>query len=305
MKLLKLSWMGLIALVFFACQKNIADAPEVMAGAAKKTPTDKYSPVSISCVSADQTTITLSITAGATGAPAGFSIQWMPQATLDALNGVWPASDDLSLCKASFSGKAYGNSYALAAGASATITLGDLLAEFDNGGSIKGNNADCEGPFTCGTQYAFRAFAHADSAKNKSDLSYGACETASCDESCGRHWLGWWKQSENFLAQTFMPEDTSAATFMQVGTRWYSANQILSILNQPPQGNGLVILAHQLLCAKLNVLLAGGSNDAIATGDAAIGNKTIPPVGTDDLKYNTINLPQLVGQLHAFNNCKE
>jgi hypothetical protein len=297
---------GLFTIAFIGCKKDLKDPSVTSDAAPKKTKSTKYGPVSIGCVSADQTSITLSIKADATtGAPAGFSIQWMTQANFDAIGDVWPL-DTTSFCKASFSGKAYGIAYSLGAGDSVNITLGDPLYEFANGATIQAT-AGCNGPLTCGTQYVFRAFAHGDNVMNRSDFSLGYCETAQCDESCGRHWLGWWKQDDNFHGQTFTQGIDLDAPFMTLGTNSYSANQIFAILNADPKGNGLIILSHQLISAKLNLMLAGGDtfNDATVAGDAAIGSKVVPPTNgsTTDLKYNTINLPKLVGDLHAFNVC--
>lgn len=87
-----------------------------------------------------------------TGAPAGFSVQWMSEADLAANGGVWYSSDDPSLCKAAFSGNANGSRYALDAGASVTLTIGDLL--MDNGASLE-NSTD---GLNCGTNYVFRVF---------------------------------------------------------------------------------------------------------------------------------------------------
>jgi hypothetical protein len=307
MRQLRHTWKGLLVAllvtsgILIACQKDARD-PSLTSAAAKKTPSAKYDPVAISCADADQSIIDLRITAGASGAPAGFSIQWMTQEALDALGGIWPASDDPSLCKASFSGKAYGNSYALAANQSIVITLGDLLAEYDNGGAIKGNNPDCEGQLACGTQYAFRAFAHADNVKNRSEFSFGVCETAQCDDgSCGRHWYGFWK---THYPDAWPQEVLDNGLDLGSPSHHYSAEELEAILLQPTNGNGLVILAHQLISARLN--LAGGTNCFTDQGDALIGNKVIPPTNgsTADLKYSTINLPQLVGNLHKFSSCK-
>ncbi|MGC8793470.1 MAG: hypothetical protein ACP5U2_08775 [Bryobacteraceae bacterium] len=74
---------------------------------------------------------------------------------------------------------------------------------------------------------------------------------------------------------------------LALGQTTYSKDQLLSILRRPVRGNGLVALAHQLIAAKLNVLVneAAGYGtpsevtDAIAAADALIGQLVIPPVG--------------------------
>jgi hypothetical protein len=56
----------------------------------------------------------------------------------------------------------------------------------------------------------------------------------------------------------------------------------MAILDNPAQGNGLVILAHQVIAAKLNI--ANGADpsaaqQAIADADAMIATLVIPPIG--------------------------
>jgi hypothetical protein len=56
----------------------------------------------------------------------------------------------------------------------------------------------------------------------------------------------------------------------------------MAILDNPAQGNGLVILAHQLIAAKLNI--ANGADpsavqQAIVDADNMIGALVVPPIG--------------------------
>ena len=69
---------------------------------------------------------------------------------------------------------------------------------------------------------------------------------------------------------------------MQLGKVTYNQQQLLSILQQSVHGNGLVLLAPQLIAAKLNV--ASGADPSciattIAAADDLIGNLVVPPVG--------------------------
>jgi hypothetical protein len=77
---------------------------------------------------------------------------------------------------------------------------------------------------------------------------------------------------------------------LTLGTTAYTAAQLDDILDKPTQGNALLILAHQLIAARLNVL-AGADDSAIAAtltaADAAIGGLVIPPVGSDFVAPNT------------------
>ena len=73
---------------------------------------------------------------------------------------------------------------------------------------------------------------------------------------------------------------------LTLGTVPYSAAQLLSILNQPPAGNGLVLLARQLIVTKLNIANGadgGGMAGIIANADAMIGALVVPPVGGGSL----------------------
>jgi hypothetical protein len=71
---------------------------------------------------------------------------------------------------------------------------------------------------------------------------------------------------------------------LNLGSNSYDQDELLSILTQPTGGNGLVSLARQLIAAKLAI--ANGADDTaiattIASADALIGSKLIPPVGAD------------------------
>jgi hypothetical protein len=71
-------------------------------------------------------------------------------------------------------------------------------------------------------------------------------------------------------------------TQLQLGNRVYTQQELLSILHQSVRGNGLVLLAHQEIAAKLNIANgADGSciEQTLADADAMIGDLVIPPVG--------------------------
>jgi hypothetical protein len=70
---------------------------------------------------------------------------------------------------------------------------------------------------------------------------------------------------------------------LQLGNTTYTQDQLLLILHQPVSGNGLVLLAHQLIAAELNIANgAVGSciQQTIADANALIGDLVVPPVGT-------------------------
>jgi hypothetical protein len=73
----------------------------------------------------------------------------------------------------------------------------------------------------------------------------------------------------------------------------YTAAELESIFNTPPAGGeGLLILAHQLIAAKLNI--ANGANPSavastIAAADALIGGLVAPPVGSGSLAPSAVS----------------
>jgi hypothetical protein len=79
---------------------------------------------------------------------------------------------------------------------------------------------------------------------------------------------------------------------LQLGNTTYSQDQLLLILHQPVRGNGLVLLAHQLIAAELNIANgAAGSciQQTIADANALIGDLVIPPVGTGNLSPTDVS----------------
>ena len=76
--------------------------------------------------------------------------------------------------------------------------------------------------------------------------------------------------------------DAWPVTELQLGNVTYTQEQLLAILHQPVRGNGLLILAHQLIAAKLNIAAGADPSciqDAIAEADALIGDLVVPPIG--------------------------
>lgn len=118
-------------------------------------------------------TIPLNVTAGASGAPNGFTLQW----TLAAgFSGQWP---DPAMCEAGFAGNAQGHNFSLAPGGSVNVVVGNLANDSRPGVSF--SPAPCGGPLACGTGYIFRSFAHGDNQKQRSSWSADfSTATASC-----------------------------------------------------------------------------------------------------------------------------
>jgi hypothetical protein len=246
--------------------------------AGKKT---KIDTPTISCGTSTQASINVTICAGANGLPAGFTIQWMTAAAYAANGNAWLSSDDPAACDGSFSGNANLSRYKLAPGACVTVDVGEFL--FDNGAST-----NCPQALVCGTDYMFRAFGHATDTLSRSDWSANlTCSTLPCghDASCTLT-QGYWKNHNDLVCVSDPKSPLCVAwptTSLTLGTVTYTEEQLLSILDAPASGNGLLALAHQLIAAKLNV--ANGADDsavasAIAAADTLIGGLVVPPVGT-------------------------
>ena len=259
-----------------AATAGVAAAPSAFA---KKTKIDKPN---ITCGDPSEVSIDIQVCApggaGATGLPAGFSLQWMTKADYDA-NGGWISSDNPALCKASFSGNANLSRYNLAAGQCVAVKVGEFL--FDSGAST-----NCGKALECDTEYVFRAFGHATSSLNRSDFTSNLlCSTLPCNEggeSC-TFTQGYWKN--HVVDADGIP--IWPVNSLTLGTVNYDQTQLLSIFNTPAAGNGLISLAHQLIAAKLNVENGADPTDAqqaIADADALIGGLIIPPVGNGFLK---------------------
>jgi hypothetical protein len=231
----------------------------------------------------------------------------MTQADFDA-NGGWPANSDdpgnpSSFCKASFSGNAFNSRYNLQPGECVTVQIGDLL--FDNGAST-----NCPGPLECDTAYVFRAFGHANSSLNRSDWTPDLfASTLECEHDTGNCTLtqGYWKTHGPSTCVTGNNTNQWPVTSLTLGTVNYTDVELCSILHQPPGGgpgeNGLISLAHQLIAAKLNIANgADGSSIAatIASADALIGSRVVPPVGSGSL--TPAQTSSLTTALDNFNN---
>ena len=278
----------------------------VPALAAPKPAKTKMDTPTLACGATTQASIEVQVCAGATGAPAGFSLQWLTAEDYalgaDGLPGTaddntWFDSADARLCKASFSGNANLSRYNLGAGECVTVNVGEFL--FDNGAS-----SNCVAALACGTDYVYRAFAHANSTLQRSDFTSNlSCSTLPCvlerNDDCTLT-QGYWKTHGPI--PTGNNSNEWAVTSLTLGTVNYTDLQIQSILDTPASGNGLISLAHQLIAAKLNVAKGADDTDAaaaIAAADALIGALVVPPVGTGFLAPK--NTSSLTSTLTNFN----
>ena len=91
---------------------------------------------------------------------------------------------------------------------------------------------------------------------------------------------------------------------LTLGTVTYTKTQLISILQTPVKGNGLISLSYQLIAAKLNQ--ASGASvppdvaSAIAAADALIGGLVVPPVGSGSL--SPASTSSLTTTLDNYNN---
>jgi hypothetical protein len=198
-----------------------------------------------------------------------------------ALGNQWPETSEVpnaqasSFCKANFSGIVRSSGcipYNLHPGQSITVVIGDDSL-YDNCAA----SSPCSGaPLLCNTAYVFRASAlDATGQLRVSDTI--TCATLQCvgGSSC-TYSQGYWRNHPNAWP----------VTSLTLGTVTYQAAELMAILENPAEGNGLIILAHQLIAAKLNI--ANGADptavqQTLIDADAMIAALVIPPIGTDSL----------------------
>jgi hypothetical protein len=241
-------------------------------------PTPAINTIAISYETSAGSNIAINVTAGQTGARAGFSIQWMTLADYIALGNQWPVSSEIpnaaapSFCKANFGGivpSSSCTSYNLRPGQSVTITIGDDSL-YDNCAV----SSPCSGsPLLCNTAYVFRALALDPTRGGLRVTDTITCATLPCvgGNSC-TYSQGYWRNHPNAWP----------VTSLTLGTVTYQAAELMAILDNPARGNGLVILTHQLIAAKLNI--ANGADpsavqQAITDADNMIGALVAPPIG--------------------------
>lgn len=234
--------------------------------------------------------IRLSVKAGDGGAPDGFAAEWMKKSDYDIAG--WPAEGDLSLRHGVFTGTpvwvVQGNAgdFTLAPAQWQAIQLGELFDE-------SGVSADNTSELDPGTDYVVRVVAIDAAGAAASPFSATAFVSTSAQVQNCTFTIGYWKNH------------TAAwpVTSLTLGTVNYTAAQILAILNESAGGNGLVILAHQLIGAKLSIANGAdptAANAAIASADAIIGGLVVPPVGSDSVSPGSVNA--LATTLDNYNN---
>lgn len=221
--------------------------------------------------------VRLMVNAGDSGAPEGFFVDRMAKSEFDALGG-WPTEGAVTRVGGSFTGvptfnvEGTSNGYALAPGEGIEVEIGQLFDE-------TGVDATDTEELDAATEYVVRIRANGIAGGEPSAFTETMTVSSSALAANCTYTLGYWKNHTGVWP----------VTNLTLGTVNYTAAELLSILNQPAGGNKLVILAHQLIAAKLN--LANGADPSaaaatIAAADALIGGLVVPPVGGDNLPAN-------------------
>lgn len=310
-----------VARTFIACASAMLLAGKAFAAPVELDPPDMSTGIAASSL------INIDVVAGASGAPNGFTIEWMSRAQFDLL-GDWPADPaDPAIQSAMFLGWPTLNTvdgtttFLLGPSDVASVQIGDI---FDETGVL----SDHTNEMLQGTEYLFRVKANGDPGISGGNGSLLPASPYSTTHSCWTkphddrhdcvHSQGYWKNH---------PSDWPVSS-VRVGSVIYTKTQLLAIFNQSASGNGLVSLAHQLVAAKLNIAAGAVApamiTSVVATADALIATKIVPPIGagyiaprisshlTDDLEeFNsnemdhascqvvTANRPQTWGQIKA------
>jgi hypothetical protein len=245
----------------------------------------------VSQIAAKASTVRLAVRAGASGAQAGFTVEWMLRSQYDA-NGGWPDASDARILRGDFTGVpvwvVQGNAgdYTLPPAMWEAVELGELFDE-------SGVAASAPNELLPSTDYAVRVTAKSDGTMNNSAPSATIFVSTSAQVQNCTFTIGFWKTHPGAWP----------VSSLTIGTVTYSAADLLSILNTPAGGNGLLILAHQLIAAKLSIANgADGSSVAtdIANADALIGGLICPPIGSDTL--SPASVIALATTLDNFNN---
>ena len=260
-----------------------------LAGLSPVTRADRYDTPIVSVSEVSRSSITLEVTAGATGLPAGFGVDWMTRANFISYG--W---DGAGMYYCNFTGlPTYNNwpgslGYALGPFQTGWIEVGDLFDE-------TGVETDYNIELSANVEYVFRAYGLGDlngEASYYTSTRIGTTLTQGAESNCIRT-QGYWKNH---------PEVWPVQS-LTLGNVTYTKAQLLLILNNPALGNGLLILAHQLIATKLN-LANGGSSGPISSfvddADGLIGNLVVPPIGGGYLDPNTVQTPK--DQLDDYNN---
>jgi hypothetical protein len=246
---------------------------------------------SISTGSSGHAKQTLFITAGPSGAPNGFTIRWMDQSTFYSNGGQFAAEPTVDESKASFTGEptlnTFGGQYTtfkIEPNQTIRVEIGDLADETGVSGT--------RGELDEGVRYYFAAFANDENGAPASDLSVTVNDQTTTTTNC-TYTQGFWKNHPGAWP----------VTSLTLGTVVYTKQQLLDILGESVNGNGLVSLAHQLIAALLNIAQGAdpsAASAAIASANTLIGGLVVPPIGGGSL--DPADTDDLTQTLDDYNN---
>ncbi len=248
---------------------------------------------SLSSVAVGHGKVHITITAGPSGAPGGFEVCYMTAADFAARGG-WPASgwwpeEGWVTYTGVGTLNTWGSAqvdFKLGPGQSIDVEIGDAADE----SGVSGTTAN---ELTDATDWVICVYAVAGGGQSRSVYSANIAGTTTAQGSNCTYTQGYWKNHSG----------SWPVSSLMLGTVNYSAAQLLSILNKPVGGNGLISLAHQLIATKLNIA-AGADPTAvaasIASANALIGGLVVPPVGAGYLAPAATSA--LTQSLDDFNN---
>jgi hypothetical protein len=232
----------------------------------------------------------ITVTAGASGAPAGFTVSWMTANDFAGHGSVWPESP---LAQAVFSGVAtlhtWGTterSFRLGLNESLDTEIGELFDETGVSGATANELVD-------GVEYVFCVCANGGPETGRGALSSTLRKATTLQGNNCTYTQGFWKNH---------PNDWPVKNLI-LGSVSYTKAQLLLILGESVAGNGLVSLAHQLIAAKLNLAYGADSAAAFAaiiSADALVGSLVVPPVGSGSLTTDQVS--RLTQVLDDYNN---
>lgn len=248
---------------------------------------------SVSTGSSGHAKQTLFITAGPSGAPNGFTVRWMDASTYFGNGAQFHAQPVAGESDASFTGVPTLNTFdgqysTFKIGPNETIRveIGDLADESGVAGDLN--------ELASATPYYFAVFANDESGAPASELSVVVNDQTTANTNC-TYTQGYWKNHPNAWP----------VTSLTLGTVNYTKQELLDILDQEVNGNGLISLAHQLIAAKLNIAQGADPSAAsacIATADGLIGSLVVPPTGGSTDSLNPADTDATTQCLDDYNN---
>lgn len=245
----------------------------LMAAAACACAQSTPDPVGLDVVTSGHGKVRLTVTAGESGAPAGFRVRWMTAAQFASLGNQWPTGRTPTEGWVDFTGVGTLNTWGtaqvdfqLASRQSLDVEIGDTRAESGVSGMVSDE-------LTSATEYVLVALALGSGDAVGPVSITRTSVTSAQGENC-TFTIGYWKNHPSAWP----------VSSLVLGSASYTASQLLAILAEPVVGNGLISLAHQLIGTRLNI--ANGASPtsiaaSIAAADALIGGLVGPPVGPE------------------------